>query len=160
MSRSCGYWTPAALKNIVNAVATEADDTYGLLLTKADLPPLVGPPTGGQMKTSSFLQQHLNFRYDAGNWKIESDRERGVLQLRHSSDGAWIKIIAESTLLPVDKLVDLAISNAQSVDPKAKEIRRGTRRVNGIRMSFAEYSGTSQNIPFVFMHVFITMTMA
>ena len=59
-------------------------------------------------------------------------------------------MISETTIIPANKMIDFALTNAKSVDPNVKEVRRGSRLVNGIRMSFAEYAGTVDNTPFVF----------
>jgi hypothetical protein len=140
----------ASLRNVIDAVATAADETHALITAPADAPPLIGPEVSPQPKTASFLKGHDNIRYDGANWKSEDTRDRSTVQFAHSSGGAWIKVISEPLLVPIDKMADVALANARSVDPKASEIRRGFRLVNGLRVAFLEYAATIENYPIIF----------
>jgi hypothetical protein len=89
-------------------------------------------------------------QYDGAAWKQQSINEAGNYQFEHSSKAAYIKVISEPAQVPFEKTADIALRNARAVDANAKEVRRGSRLVNGVRMAFSEYEATVNNIAVVF----------
>jgi hypothetical protein len=138
-----------ALKRIVEAVATTADDIFGELFSNGGTEtrsPLVGSRSASDARVVSLLNRHAAIDYDGNAWKgqqVEKDR----YVFKHSSGLAFIKVIPETTEIPLDKLAEIALMNAQSVDPQAVEVKRGTRLVNGLRFSFLEFDATVDKMP-------------
>jgi hypothetical protein len=69
-----------------------------------------------------------------------------VYLFTHSSNAAFIQIIAEKAEIALDKMFGIALANARKVDPSASEVRRGWRLVNGAKVSFLEFDATLNNL--------------
>jgi hypothetical protein len=138
------------LKRILLAVATMADDVIGALNT-APAPEtasaLIGPPSSRDLKAVLLLKKHLGIRFDGSAWKVESIRdENEVYQFAHSSNAAYIKVIAEKAEIPLDKMFGIALANARKFDPAVKEVRRGWRLVNGTKLALLEFDATVNSV--------------
>jgi hypothetical protein len=67
---------------------------------------------------------------------------------------AWAKVISERFALPTDALREIALTNAQKVDPDTKVILEEKRIVNGREILALQMSGTIKNIPFTYLGYF------
>lgn len=126
----------ARLKTFMRSVATIADDAVGVL---------VEPP----LTTLTFNDGRFELNFADTGWTVpESTNDYHLI----SPNGeAFLKVMAERTEIPTDRVVTLALDNARKIDPALKVGRRGTRTVNGIRMTFQEFDATVNGVPITFV---------
>ncbi len=143
-----------ALKRIVLGVALCADDVAGSLGSSGSAreagADLSAPAATVGIGPLVLLQGHAQISFDPSQWAPEKTEESGMFQYRNIKNELWMKVIAERIQIPLEKMTEVAITNAQSVIPDVKVTRRGYRNVNGVRMLFLEFEGTRTGIAFTF----------
>lgn len=142
----------AALEQMADSVASIADDAAGVLAltTVAELPPL-RLTIKNNADSLSVLQGRGTLWYEPAEWKRERTGEAGVAQFANRNGYVYGRIITESVVIPLADLENVAIANAQSVDPNAKIVSRSVRMVNGVRMSVLRIDATIEKTPIVFI---------
>ena len=63
-------------------------------------------------------------------------------------------VLSERTAVPLDSVEDIALANAQSVDPHARVVFRHRRWVKGIAFWFLKIEATVETIPMVYWGYF------
>jgi hypothetical protein len=112
----------AAFKRIVRAVALFADDLGGLLngASAASAAPLFGPPSTGRLQTLRMLDEHVQIRYVASDWRSQRTGTSGTYQFEHSSGVAYVRVISEAAQIPKNTMAEIFLGNARKADPDAK----------------------------------------
>ncbi|MGE4183211.1 MAG: hypothetical protein AB7J34_25615 [Limisphaerales bacterium] len=160
-----------ALETIVNAVATVADDAAEALksTTTSSIEDEVLTELGGirlrRPAELRLLQGRATVRYESTSWRVMSEEELVGDQspnqrqdtgfsrdgLAHADGDLWFMVVSERIEIPVEKMPDIGLQNARSMDPDVIVTRRGSRTVNGRRMLFQEMEGTFNGIPLTFV---------
>jgi hypothetical protein len=140
------------LRRLIEGIASVADETFGILSAPAaetmTYPSLIGPSRLMRTETIDINRGSASLRYEGHAWKRFGPSED--LQHRHTSGDAFFRVIAERVQIPIEKLEDVALTNAKNADPNARVVKRGWRLVNGQRLLVLEIDLTVQNVPFVF----------
>jgi hypothetical protein len=63
-------------------------------------------------------------------------------------------VIAERIAVPHGSVEDIALANAQSVDPKARIVFRQQRRINGVDVRFLKIEADVNAVPMVYWGCF------
>jgi len=87
---------------------------------------------------------------DPSKWK-EASRKEGQIIFRHSN-GKLFGLVQSENLggIPTASMKDVALLNAQKMDPNATAVVEERRVVNGREMLYLEMKATQANIPFHF----------
>ena len=140
------------LRRLIESIAEIADDTFGVLsapATEATIyPPLIGPSRLRRAETLELNRGIASLRYEGQAWKRFGASES--LQYMHTSDEAFFRVIAERVQIPIENLEDIALTNARTVDPNARVVKRGWRLVNGQRLMVLEIDLTLEKVPCAF----------
>lgn len=121
------------LKKLIRGVAELTDRTVGLL---------VAAPT-----TLTFNEGRMTVNYGGTGWKPSGTPDYDLIDPRGE---AWLRVIAERGEIPTARLTEIAIDNARKADPNLKVTARGTREVNGVRMSTLEIEAVVDQLPVIF----------
>ena len=116
---------------------------------------------GGE--TLIYLNGHLELLYDPTEWiKQAPDPANPDVAdtLFHTSDAVFISLVVERSEIPIQAMYEIAITNAQSVDPEIRATLQGSRSVNGIQFEFQEMEAAMGGVPFTFQSTTIVIQMA
>jgi len=100
------------------------------------------------------INRNISLRYDPDRWRQTAPDNDGQLALVHSSGDGHALVIAERIAVPRGSVEDIALANAQSVDPKAKIVSRQQRRVNGVDVRFLKIVADVNAVPMVYLGCF------
>ena len=100
------------------------------------------------------INRNISLRYDPDRWTQTAPDDDGQLTLTHSSGDAHALVIAERIALPRGSVEDVALANAQSVDPVAKIVSRQQRRINGVNVRFLKIEADVNTVPMVYLGCF------
>ncbi len=103
-------------------------------------------PVPGLLK----INRNISLKYDPDHWKQTAPGTDGQVALEHSSGDAHAIVIAERIQLPLGAVEDIALENAQTVDPKAEVVFRQQRRINGVDIRFAKIEARVNEVPMVY----------
>jgi hypothetical protein len=96
----------------------------------------------------------ISLKYDADLWNQAAPHKDGEFLLLHSSGDGHAVVIAERIAVPLDAIEDVALANAQAVDPSAKVVFRHKRRVNGVVLYFLKIEANVDTVPMVYSGYF------
>lgn len=74
----------------------------------------------------------------------------GRFLFSRSSGGGHALVIAEPIAVPLGSVEDVALANAQLVDPNAKIVFRDQRKVNGVVLRFLKIEADVDAVPMVY----------
>ena len=100
------------------------------------------------------INRNVSLKYDPDRWKQTAPHNDGEFVLLHSSGDGHALVIAEPIAVPLDSLEDVALENAQAVDPNAKVVFRDKRRVNGAVLYFLKIEANVDTVPMVYCGYF------
>jgi len=100
------------------------------------------------------INRNISLRYDPDLWSQTASDDDGHLALAHSSGDAHVLVIAERIAVPRGSVEDVALENAQSVDPNAKIVSRPQRRINGVDVRFLKIEAEVNGVPMVYWGCF------
>jgi hypothetical protein len=100
------------------------------------------------------INRNISLRYDPDRWKQTGPDKDGQLALAHSSGDAHVLVIAERIAVRRSSVEDVALANAQTVDPKAKIVFRQQRRINGVDVRFLKIKADVDGVPMVYWGCF------
>jgi hypothetical protein len=100
------------------------------------------------------INRNVSLKYDPGLWKQAAPHNDGEFVLLHSSGDGHALVIAEPVAVPLDSLQDVALANAQAVDPDAKFVFRDKRKVNGAVLHFLKIQANVNAVPMVYSGYF------
>jgi hypothetical protein len=115
------------------------------------------PPAPGAAKSIPGLlkiNRNISVKYDPDQWKQTAPGSHGQLALSHSSGDAHALVIAEPIAVSHGSVEDVALANAQSVDPKARIVFRQQRRINGVDVRFLKMEVDVNAVPMVYWGCF------
>jgi hypothetical protein len=100
------------------------------------------------------INRNISLKYDPDRWKLTGpDNDRGFV-LTHTSGDVHALVIAERIAVPRSSVDDVALANAQSVDPKARIAFRQQRRINGVDVRFLKIEADVNGVPMVYWGCF------
>jgi len=100
------------------------------------------------------IDSKVSLKYDPDQWRPAAPHSDGQFAFSHSSGGGHALVISERTAVPLDSVQDVALANAQSVDPHASVVFRHRRWVNGVAFWFLKIEATVGTIPMVYWGYF------
>jgi len=100
------------------------------------------------------INRNISLRYDLDRWQQTAPDKDGQLDLTHSSGDSHALVIAERIAVPRGSVEDVALANAQSVDPEAKIVFRQQRRINGADVRFLKIEADVNAVPMVYWGCF------
>jgi hypothetical protein len=100
------------------------------------------------------INRNISLKYDPHLWRVTAADKDGRLTLTHASGNGHAVVIAERIDVSRGSLEDVALANAQAVDPKAKVVFRDQRRVNGVDVRFLKIEADADAVPTAFWGCF------
>jgi len=70
------------------------------------------------------IDSRVSFKYDPDQWTPAETPVNGPVAFSHTSGGGHALVIRERTAVPLDAIEDVALANAQAVDPHAQVVFR------------------------------------
>lgn len=148
--------TVADFKSALQAVAAAADDIYGSI--KGTTPAGTPSGSGSTFTTPRAATQDIDLlngravvSYDPAKWKETKSTDPGRRNFSHSSGDGYASIISERIEIPVDKLRDIALSNARQAAPDVRIIEEQKRRVNSTDVLLLRMEGSTTGIKFTYL---------
>jgi hypothetical protein len=116
----------------------------------------VPPWTDAAMSAPGLLKinRNISLKYDPDRWRQIAPDNDGQVALLHSSGDGHALVIAERIAVPHGSVEDIALANAQSVDPKARIVFRQQRRINGVDVRFLKIEADVNAVPMVYSGCF------
>ena len=142
-----GSQPPGGLASPIGAMAWSQLSPY-VKLTPAQ--PSTAGPDPGVLK----IAPNVSLKYDPDQWRPMASPGDGQFAFSRSSSGAQALVISEPTAVPLDAIQDVALANAQSVDPNATMVFRYRKWVKGVAWWFLKIKATVGNIPMVYWGYF------
>ena len=150
----------ADFKAALQAVAAAADDAYGGI--KATAPAATTSASvsgaGGVFSTHRGATQEIELLsgraavwYDPAKWKETKSTDPGRRNFSHSSGDGYASIISERIEIPVEKLREIALSNARQAAPDVRIVEEQKRRVNGTDVVLLRMEGSTTGIKFTYL---------
>ncbi len=93
---------------------------------------------------------NVSLKYDPAVWK----QAEGQFLLVHSSGEGQAVVVAERIAVPLGAVEDIALANAQAVDPNGKVVFRNRRRVNGVDVVILKIEVIEGTVPRVYYGYF------
>jgi WD40 repeat protein len=133
-------------------LAPDNDEIRKLRDEVTQIPSTTLGPTGTAITSVPLLQGHAIIRYNPTVWQVDMTvpTQPGTFQLVHHSGEVWVKVVAERAEFGIETLAEISLNQIQNSDPMAKVTRKGSRRVNGVNMTFQEIKATLLKQPFTF----------
>jgi hypothetical protein len=119
----------------------------GLEISDRELPPL--PKTAADPGVFLVSGSPMAIKYDPAKWK-QQPSESGRTLFKHVSGDGYALVISEHVGIPTDSFPEIALVNAQKVDPNAKIVFREKRKVNGADVWFLKLEAVSTGIPITY----------
>ena len=149
----------ADFKSALQAVAAAADDTFaGITGNAAAATTPSGSGSGSVFSTPrgattevDLLNGRAAVMYDPGKWKETKSTDAGRRNFSHSNGDGYASIISERIEIPVEKLRDIALSNARQAAPDVRIVEETKRRVNGTDVTLLRMEGTTTGIKFTYL---------
>ena len=123
----------------------------------AAVPSPAGTGKGGHLRSPratervDLLRGAMAIYVDPAQWKRQAETEDLTkTTFHHASGEAYGMIVAERLAVPLQRLKDIAITNARSAAPDAKVVFEESRHVNDIDVLVMQLEGTIQGIPFTY----------
>jgi len=88
------------------------------------------PATAASVPGLLQINRNASLKYDSDQWRQNGSGDYGQFVFAHSSGHAHALVIAEPIAMPIGSVEDVALANAQSVDPHARVVFRKRRRVS------------------------------
>lgn len=147
-------------KTAVQAIAAAADDSFDRIRSAAaagpapvsatvDPRPYSVPASAGH--SVELLNGRATVTMDAARWRPAKSDEPGRLNFHHVSGDIQAMIIAERIAIPIEKLKNIALSNAREVSRDIKVIEEGRRTVNGVEVALLRLEGTVEGVAFTYL---------
>lgn len=100
------------------------------------------------------IDSNISLKYDPDQWRLAARHGDGQFAFSHSSGEGHALVISERTALSPDSIQDVALANAQSVDPHASIGFRNKIRANGVPLWFLKIEVTVETIPMIYWGYF------
>ena len=98
-----------------------------------------------------LLRGAMAIYVDPAKWKKQPDTEDVTkTTFHHASGEAYGMIVAERLAIPLQRLKEIAITNARAAAPDAKVVFEETRHVNDVDVVVMQMEGTIQGIAFTY----------
>jgi len=88
--------------------------------------------------------------FDPAKWTQNKSDEPNKVTFEHREGDIYGMLIAERFALPVSKLREIALKNAQTAAPDIKVVREENRTVNGVNVLCMQMDGTIEGISFTY----------
>jgi len=89
--------------------------------------------------------------YDPKKWTPEElTGGPAEFKLNYKGGDAYFMVIAERISAPVGTLLDIAVKNAQGLDPDASVVLREERKINGVTVTAMQMQAKVKGIPFTY----------
>ena len=112
------------------------------------------PGATGSVPGRLKIDSKVSLKYDPDQWRPTAPHVDGQFAFSHSSGGGHALVISERTAVPLDSVEDVALANAQSVDPHARVVFRNRSWVKGVAFWFLKIEATVGTIPMVYWGYF------
>lgn len=116
------------------------------------MPP--SPRSTGSVPGLLKIDSKVSWKYDPDQWRPAASDVDGQVPFTHASGGSHALVISEPIAVPLASVEDVALANAQSVDPRARVIFRNRNWVKGVASSFLKIEATVGTIPMVYWGYF------
>lgn len=115
-----------------------------------------GPPPDAPRSVPGLLpiNRNISLKYDADRWKPAAPQNDAQFALAHKSGGGQALVIAERIAVPRGSVQDVALANAQSVDPAAQIVFQQQRRINGEDFRFLKMEAEVNSVPMAYWGCF------
>jgi hypothetical protein len=113
---------------------------------------------------SSFLVKskklNIGIWMDPKEWKFQKapENEAAEFQFQKKDEDIYAMLISEKIEVPIEKLKEIAFSNAQGAAPDVVITQEEYRNVNGIQVLMMQMTGTIQGIKFVYFGYYYSNT--
>jgi hypothetical protein len=107
-------------------------------------------------KNSAFLlkstRNNSAYWINTGKWSFSKTQADAAAEYRFQLKGKDLygMAITEGIEMPLESLVDIALTNARSAAPDAKMILQEYRVVNGKKVIYMEFKGTIKGVNFIY----------
>jgi hypothetical protein len=118
-----------------------------------DIPITTLGPTAAAITSVPLLKGHAVIRYNPTAWRPDRTVKTlpGEFQVVHETGEVWLKVVAESLEhIGTERVAEISLTQIKNLDPMAKVTRQGSRRVNGLNMTFREIEAAFEGEPFTF----------
>lgn len=119
---------------------------------RKSVPPL--PETAESVPGLLRINRNITLKYDPDRWKAAAPDQPGELTLTHASGDGHVMVIAESIAVSRGSVEDIALANAQAVDPKARIVFRQQRKINGADIRFLRIEADVNTVPIAYWGCF------
>jgi len=141
--------------------ATTEDGRKVLLFPDGKWKPAPPAPTGAgkggfvrspkATERVELLRGAMAIYVDPAKWKKQPDTEDVTkTTFHHASGEAYGMVVAERLAIPLQRLKEIAITNARSAAPDAKVVFEENRHVNDVDVLVMQMEGTIQGIAFTY----------
>ena len=91
-----------------------------------------------------------SIQYDTQKWRPEADEDVTRKRFAMRRGDGYAIVISERIGIDLDALPNVALKNAQSVDPNAHIVSKEKRTVNGVDVWFVKLEATASGVPFTY----------
>lgn len=112
------------------------------------------PGATGSVPGLLKIDSKVSLKYDPDQWRPTGSHSDGHFAFSHSSGDGHALVISERTATPLDSVEDVALANAQSVDPHARIVFRDRKWVKGVAYWFLKIEATVGTSPMVYWGYF------
>lgn len=113
-----------------------------------------GPRATGSVPGLLKIQPSVSLKYDPDQWTPASTRGNGQFAFSHSSGAAYALVIAERTAVALDAVQDVALANAQAIDPQATMVLRYRNWNKGDAFWSLKLHATVATVPMIYWGYF------
>jgi Tir chaperone protein (CesT) family len=151
----------ATFKSALLTVANAADDIFGSAVKSPPLArpaaSLVGASVDGTFNAPKGATQEIDIlngkagmSINPNLWKETRSTETGRRSFQHLRGDGYAVIIAERIEIPLDRMKEIALSNAREADPEVRITEEQHRRVNGTEVLLLRLEGKVNGIAFTY----------
>ena len=107
-------------------------------------------------KKSTFLVKseikNIGIWVNPKNWSFSKGEPNGAAEFSFEVKGKDIRgmLITEKIEVPIENLIELAISNAKDAASNIKVIKKEYRKINGLKVIMMQLTGTLSGIKFIY----------
>ena len=103
-----------------------------------------------------LLDGNTVVHYSPSEWLEQTPEVSDVdTQLQHRSGEVLVFIISERLQIPSSNVPDMVLNNLRDSDPEAEILRRGSRTVSGVSVTYWEHIATIDGIDYAYLGHFI-----
>jgi len=98
----------------------------------------------------SFNSGKMNLHYDESKWRQTPSPDPGRFLFRCVPGDGYALVVPERLDVPLESLLEIALSNAQKQDPNARIISKEQRKVNGVELWFLKLEVDAMKVPLTY----------